>query len=72
MRELLYYERCSSEGVLKVRSDDLCAKIQYKRTKIFRNIIKYSEKFLCVCIEFIAAKHPDHTFKTPSNKVLSH
>ena len=59
------------EAVLKPRSDDLCAKIRYKRAKTFHNIHKYYEKFLRVCSEFIAAKHPDHGFKTASINFLS-
>ena len=45
-----------------LRSDDLFAKIHYKLAKIFRNIIKYSEKFLRAYRGFIAAKHPDHRY----------
>ena len=48
----------------------MCAKIHYKATEIFRNIDQYSEKFLWLYSEFIAAKHPNHSFKKPSKAIL--
>ncbi len=48
----------------------MCAKIRYKATEIFRNIDQYSEKFLWLYSEFIAAKHPNHSFKKPSKAIL--
>jgi hypothetical protein len=48
------------EGVYKIRSAGLCARIAYKGTKIFRNINQYCEKFWCLYRRFIAAKQSDH------------
>jgi hypothetical protein len=54
------------EAVLKPRSDDLCAKFVYKRRKIFCHIQLIWRKIFIHLEPNLAAKHPDHGFRTAS------